>query len=442
MATMPKTHYAKTGHLSIAFQVTGNGPIDIVMVPGLVSHLELAWEFPAWSDAFRRYGAFARLIRFDKRGTGLSDRAAESATLEERMDDVRAVMDAANSASAALVGISEGGPMSILFAASYPERTRALVLVDSFARLAADEDYPWGMSEEMIDRLLRYVASHWGDGSFLSRFFPTVQGNEDIVEALSRVERYSASPHAVADICDMIFRIDVRPVLQSLRVPTLVIHRSGDPMIPSEHGRFLAQGIPGARYVELESGDHASLQRTDTEVEEIEEFLTGARHSEPTDRVLATVLFSDIVGSTQIAAQLGDRKWRDALEFFYELTRRQLERFRGQQVKTTGDGILATFDGPARAVRCTCAIRDGVRSRGLHVRSGLHTGEIESIGDDIGGIAVHIGQRVCALASPDEVLVSRTVADLVAGSGLEFADRGEHELRGVPGSWKLFAVKG
>lgn len=309
MTAIPETHYAKAGDLSIAYQVTGDGPIDIVMVPGLVSHLELAWDFPGWSDAYRRYGSFARLIRFDKRGTGLSDRVAGSATLEERMDDVRAVMDAVGSESAALIGVSEGGPMSILFAASYPERTRALVLVDSFARLASDEDYPCGFSQDRIDTVVPYIENHWGDGSFISMFFPSTHGDEKALDAFRRLERYSAAPNAVLDTCQMILKIDVRPVLRTLSVPTLVIHRSGDPMISVEHGHFLAGAIPGAKYVEIQSSDHTSFRTPDADLDEIEEFLTGVRHSEPVDRVLATVLFSDIVGSTELAVQLGDRQW-------------------------------------------------------------------------------------------------------------------------------------
>jgi class 3 adenylate cyclase len=438
----PETKYASADGLSIAYQVSGAGPIDVVLVPGLVSHLEISREMPGPAHAFERYESFARLIRFDKRGTGLSDRVTGSPTLEERMDDVRAVMDAAGSERAALVGFSEGGPMSILFAASHPERTTALVLEDSFARLAWAPDYPWGMTTQTSDGLREVIHGSWGDGTFISLFFPSAKGDEAANHRFRRLERYSATPGAVADIAEMILEIDIRSVLPTLKVPTLVIHRSGDPIIPPEHGRYLAQHVPGSRLVEIESVDHMAVQASegDTHLDEIEEFLTGVRHGPTLDRVLATVLFTDIVGSTERAAQLGDRKWRETLQAHHDITRRELERFRGNEVKTTGDGFLATFDGPARAIRCGCAIRDGIRSWGLEVRAGLHTGEIEAIGNDVGGIGVHIAQRVQSHADPGEVLVSRTVTDLVAGSGIDFRDRGEHELKGVPGSWRLFAV--
>ncbi len=443
MARSLETKYANADSLSIAYQVSGAGPIDIVVVPGLVSHLEISREAPGQAHAFERYESFARLIRFDKRGTGLSDRVGGSPTLEERMDDVRAVMDAAGSERAALVGISEGGPMSILFAASHPERTTALVLADSFARLAWAPDYPWGMTPQTAEGLREIIHTSWGDGTFISLFFPSAKGDKAANDRFRRLERYSATPNAVAEIAEMILEIDVRSVLPTLIVPTLVIHRSGDPIISPEHGRYLAEHIPGARAVELESADHIALQTwdSDSDLDEIEEFLTGVRHGPTVDRVLATVLFTDIVGSTEQAARLGDRKWREILQAHHDVTRRELERFRGNEVKTTGDGFLATFDGPARAVRCGCAIRDGIRGLGLEVRAGLHTGEIETIGDDVGGIGVHIAQRVQSNADPGEVLVSRTVTDLVAGSGIDFCDRGEHELKGVPGSWRLFAVE-
>jgi class 3 adenylate cyclase len=440
---LPETKYARTGDISIAYQVAGDGPIDVVLVPGLISHLEVFWEMPARALSYRRYTSFARLIRFDKRGTGLSDRVVGTATLEERMDDVRAVMDAVGSERAALVGTSEGGPMSILFAASYPQRTTALVLSDSFARVAWAPDYPWGMTPETLEAGREIIRSSWGDGTFLSLFFPSAAGDEVAQEWLRRMERYSATPSAVTEILDMLYTIDVRAVLPTLRVPTLVLHRSGDPVVSLEHGRYLAENIPGARLVEIESADHLTLRESewDVDIDEIEEFLTGVRHEPPADRVLATVLFTDLVGSTERAVSLGDRRWRETLETHQGLVRRQLERFRGREVKTTGDGFLATFDGPARAIRCGCAIRDGAQSGGMDVRVGLHTGEIELMGEDVGGIAVHIAQRVQSHAQPGEVLVSRTVTDLVAGSGIEFSDRGDHELKGVPGTWKLFAVQ-
>jgi class 3 adenylate cyclase len=299
------------------------------------------------------------------------------------------------------------------------------------------------MTPETLEAGREIIRSSWGDGTFLSLFFPSAAGDEVAQEWLRRMERYSATPSAVTEILDMVYTIDVRAVLPTLRVPTLVLHRSGDPVVSLEHGHYLAEKIPGARLVEIESADHLTLRESewDVDIDEIEEFLTGVRHEPPADRVVATVLFTDLVGSTERAVSLGDRRWRETLETHQGLVRRQLERFRGREVKTTGDGFLATFDGPARAIRCGCAIRDGAQSGGMDVRVGLHTGEIELMGEDVGGIAVHIAQRVQSHAQPAEVLVSRTVTDLVAGSGIEFSDRGDHELKGVPGTWKLFAVQ-
>lgn len=439
----PQTKYARSSDIHIAYQVVGEGPLDVVEVPGLVGHLDLLWEIPVRAHSYRRYASFARLIRFDKRGTGLSDRMESIGSLEDRVDDVRAVMDAVGSERAALVGISEGGPMSILFAATHPDRTSALILVDSFARIKQAPDYPWGTADEALRRLREITSQTWGNGTIISLFFPTLKGDERWRDVLARVEQYSASPGAVLSILEMIGEIDVRPVLPTLSVPTLILHRERDPMVSVECGRYLARTIPGARYVELSGTDHLAVEESqaDLEIDEIEEFLTGVRHGPDPDRALTTVVFTDIVSSSERAAELGDRKWREVLDSHNALIRRALERFRGREVKTTGDGFLATFDGPARAIRCASAIRDGVRGLGIEIRAGVHTGECEVLGEDIGGIAVHIGARVAAMAGNGEILVSRTVKDLVAGSGIEFEDRGTRSLKGIPEEWQLFAVR-
>ena len=432
--TPPETRYAKSGELRIAYQVAGSGPLDLVYVPGFVSNIDLFWEIPEWAYFFGRISAFSRLILFDKRGTGLSDRVAGIATLEERMDDVRAVMDAAGSERAALFGVSEGGPMSLLFAATYPQRARALVLYGSYARpsrLLSDEEI------KLIDRL-------WGTGEYLlARYMPRGLPEELFRERCARFERQSASPSAVIAIRRMNSEIDARHVLPAIRVPTLVMHRVGDRAVTVELGRYLAANIPGARYLELPGSDHHWIFErdiTDRIVDETEEFLTGSRSEPDVDRVLATVMFTDIVDSTKRAAELGDRQWRALLDRHDETVRQQLARFRGQEVKNLGDGFMATFDGPARAVRCAASICELVRPLGIAVRSGLHTGEVELKRDDLAGIAVHIAERVAAEAAAGETVVSSTVRDLVAGSGLRFQDRGSRALKGLPEEVHLYSV--
>jgi class 3 adenylate cyclase len=437
----PETRYAKSGDVHIAYQVSGEGPIDLVLVPGFVSHVELAREM----QFTRSYEAesFARLIRFDKRGTGLSDRSVGVATLEQRMDDVRAVMDAVGIERAALWGISEGGPMCILFAATYPERTSALVLQASFACRMQTPDQPYGLHPDAAEGLVAAFEAQWGTGSVLGSFFPSMMNDPVVREQFARYERNAASPSALVDILRMVGATDVRAVLPTISVPTLVIHSAGDLMVPVEHGRYLAEHIPGARYVELPGADHVSIQADEAgAMDDIEEFLTGHRPAHGSDRVLATVLFTDICGSTERASALGDRAWRRLLDEHDSLSSHEVDRHRGRLIKTTGDGLLATFDGPARAVQCAVAIRDRLRPLGVSIRAGVHTGEVEVRGEDVGGIAVHIGSRVAALADPDEVMVSRTVTDLVAGSGLTFVDRGTHSLKGVPHDWQLFALAG
>jgi pimeloyl-ACP methyl ester carboxylesterase len=438
-----ETRYARSGDVNIAYQIVGDGPLDLVFVSGWVSNLDLMWAEPSYARFLRRLASFSRLILFDKRGTGLSDRVpdADLPTLEARMDDVRAVLDAAGAERAALLGHSEGGPMCLLFAATYPERTIALALIGTYARRLIADDYPFGAAPEAYEAFLREIADGWGGPVGLEVRAPSLVDDERFRTWWADYLRMSASPGAALALTRMNGQIDVRPVLGAIGVPTLVVHRTGDRSLPVEGARFLAERIRGARLVELPGEDHLPFVGDPDEIlDEIEEFLTGIRPLREPDRVLATVLFTDIVGSTTRAAELGDRRWRDLLEAHHSLVRRQLERWRGREVDTAGDGFLATFDGPARAIRCACAIRDTVAGLDLEIRAGLHCGEVELVGDDVAGIAVHTGARVAALARANEVLVSSTVRDLVAGSDIGFEERGEHELKGVPGSWRLYAV--
>jgi pimeloyl-ACP methyl ester carboxylesterase len=439
----PKTRYAKSGDVHIAYQVVGDASRDLVLVPGWVSHVEHLWDEPAVARFLTRLSSFSRLILMDRRGTGLSDPVASLPTLEERMEDLRAVMDAAGSQKAALFGISEGGPMTSLFAATYPDRTTGLVLYGTFARGTADPEYPWRPTSEQIQRALNRMEAEWGTGVSARAFAPSLRQDAAQMEAWGRIERLSVSPGGMRMLIQMAMDADVRSVLPAIRVPTLVLHRTGDRVTRVEGARYIADRIPGARYVELPGDDHYPwIGDQDALLDEVEEFLTGVRPVPEPDRMLATVLFTDIVGSSERAAELGDRAWGDLLERYYAIARREKDRFKGREVSTAGDGYFAAFDGPARAVRCACAIRDAVRALGIEIRAGLHTGECEVKGEKIGGIAVHIGARVAAAAGPGEVLVSSTVKDLVAGSGLRFADRGTRVLKGVPGEWRLYAVEG
>jgi pimeloyl-ACP methyl ester carboxylesterase len=441
----PPTRYARSGDLSIAYQVVGDGPVDLVLVQGFATHLDVQWEAPAFRQFFERIGSFARLILFDKRGTGLSDPVPQVPTLEDRVDDVRAVLDAAGSERAALYGISEGGPMSVLFAAAHPERVSALILYGAMARTTEAPDYPYASPAEALrESVQELLAPYWGVDSeaLVELFAPSLVGTPGVVEFNARMERASASPAMVRQIFEMFLDIDVRDILPSVHVPTLVLHRRNDRVVNRRAGQDLAQRIPGARFVELEGIDHLPWAGdADAVLGEIEEFLTGTRTLPEPDRVLATVMFTDIVGSTERAAELGDARWRSLLAAHQDSVRREVARFRGRHVKTLGDGCLATFDGPARSIRCGAAIAEAARADGLEVRIGLHTGEVEVMGDDVGGIAVHIAARVGDLAEPGEVLVSSTVKDLVAGSGIAFADRGASRLKGVPDEWRLFRVE-
>ena len=435
----PETRYARSGDVNIAYQVTGDGPLDLVLVPGFVSHLDIDWEEPRYAQMLRRLSSFSRLIRFDKRGTGLSDRATGLPDLETRMDDVRAVMDAAGSERAALYGYSEGGPMCCLFAATYPQRVSALVIYASYAkRRDPDEDYPWAATWEERQEYAREVERDWGTHADRARM-----GADSDPESLQwwlRRARAAASPGAARDLILMNSQIDIRHVLPAITAPTLVLHRTGDADSRVEEGRYLAEHIPGARFVELAGDSHMISVDPDQIVDEVEDFLTGVRRGPDPDRVLATILFTDIVGSTERTVALGDRGWADLIERHHAVVRRELQRFRGRELDVAGDGFFAAFDGPARAVRCATAIRDGLRALDLGVRAGVHTGECEQVDGKLAGVAVSIGARISSAAGEGEVLVSSTVRDLVAGSGLEFEDRGERELKGVPGSWRLFAV--
>ena len=434
----PVTRYAKSGDVNVAYQVFGDGPLNLVLAPLFVSNIEVLWERPDIARWLLRLASYARVAMFDKRGTGMSDRVTELPGLDQRIDDLRAVMDGAGMEQAALLGISEGGPLTALFAATYPYRCRSLVLWGSFARFTS-----WFPTEEALQQFLGYIDQAWGSGASVPFFAPSLANDQAAIQWMGRFERLGASPASVAALMRMNSQIDISGIVHTIRVPTLVIHRTGDVTINVEGGRYLAEHIPNARYIELPGVDHPPWvgDNADQIADVIEKFLTGSTAAVPVDRVLATVLFTDIVGSTEKAATLGDRRWRDLLDAHHATIRRNLARFRGHEVKTTGDGILATFDGPARGVRCACAIADEVRPLGIEIRAGLHTGECEMTDEDVGGIAVHIGARVAALAGAGEVLVSSTVKDLVAGSGLRFGDRGTQLLKGVPGEWHVFAVQ-
>jgi pimeloyl-ACP methyl ester carboxylesterase len=437
----PETRYAKSGEVHIAYQVVGDGPFDLVYVPGWISNVELMWEEPAHARLLSRLASFSRLILFDKRGTGLSDPVPldRLPTLEQRMDDLRAVMEAAGSEHAAIFGSSEGGLMSVLFAATYPERTRALVAAAIYAKRLWSPDYPWAPKPDTRAAEIEEIERSWGGEMDISTLAPSA--DESFKRRAVAYLRRSASPGAAVALLRMNTQIDVRDILPTVQAPTLILHRVEDRDVNVEEARWIASQIPDAKLVELPGDEHLIWAGNVDEVaDEVEEFLTGTRPMRGGDRVLATVLFTDIVRSTERVAELGDRRWRDALEEHHALVRGELDRFHGREIDTAGDGFLATFDGPARAIRCACSIRDRVRGLGLEIRAGVHTGECELTADGkVGGIAVHTGARVPGVARPGEVLVSRTVKDLVAGSGIEFEDRGEHDLKGT-GTWRLYSV--
>jgi len=438
---LPETKYTKSGDVSIAYQVLGDGPVDLVMAPGWIFHLELVWEQPEFERMMRRLTPHFRVILFDKRGTGLSDRSIGVSSLEERMDDIGAVMDAAGSTNAVLMGWSEGGTFAGMFAATYPERTRALIMYAAGARFRQAPDFPHAWPPEIVAMFETYLETWGSSGLGALTVVPSRANDPEFVRWWARYERMSVSPSEALALFRVNAEIDVRHILPTIRVPTLILHQRDEPFVPLELSKDLARRIPGAKFVELSGKDHLFWFGDPEEtVGEILEFVTGSRPGPDVDRVLSTVLFVDIVGSTERAAGIGDRRWHELLERYYGVAGAEIDRFRGRTVKHLGDGVLATFDGPARAVRCAQALADRSRDLGLELRSGVHTGEIELMGDDVGGIAVHIGSRVADVAKPGEVVVSSTVKDLVAGSGISFADRGTHALKGVPDEWRLYAV--
>jgi class 3 adenylate cyclase/pimeloyl-ACP methyl ester carboxylesterase len=443
LSVRPVTRYAtaKDG-INIAYQVVGDGAHDVVVIAPFVSHLDLYWDSPASTRFMEKLGTFARVILFDKRGMGLSDPVDEAPTLEVRMDDARTVMDEIGSERAALFGMSEGAPMAILFAATYPERVSALILWGAMARATADDDYPWAPPREaLVEANEELIAPLWGQGATLEIFNPSIADDPQARELWARLERQAASPGRVRSLFEMFLDFDVRDVLSLVQAPTRVLHRTHDRVVNVGAGRWLAEQIPGATFVELPGDDHGPwIGDSDPVLAEIEEILTGARPTPAPDRILATVVFTDIVGSTELAAQMGDARWRRVLEDHRAAVRAEIERFRGREVNTTGDGFLVTFDGPARAIRFANAAADSVNRLGIEIRSGVHAGEVEMLGQDLGGIAVHIAARICDLSEPGGVLASRTVKDLAAGSGIGFEERGAHHLKGIPDDWELFAV--
>lgn len=440
---MTQTQYVERDGIYVAYQVHGSGPFDLALVPSLVTHMEIANENPIVRRFTDRLASFSRLITFDKRGTGLSDRPTGVPTLEDMMDDLGAVLDAVGCERAALIGEADGGPMCALFAATYPERTSALVLYGSYARRVWAPDYPWAFPPEFHDHVVNVYREKWGrEPVGLRTGLPSLADDPSVREWYARAQRYGVSPGAAVAWYRMTTSIDIREILPAIRVPTLVMCRPASVM-GSDDSRYLAEHIEGARYVELPGIDFfGPVGEPEAYLGEVEEFLTGSRTIVEPDRILATVLFTDIVGSTEAAARAGDRRWRDILDRHDRIVGGEIERHRGRSVKSTGDGVLAVFDGPARAIRCAQAIRGSMRAFDIQIRAGLHTGEIEVRGEDVGGIAVHIAARVAGMASPDEVLVSRTVKDLVVGSDIGFDHRGSHRLKGVPEEWQLFAVTG
>jgi class 3 adenylate cyclase len=442
---MSEVEFAQSGDVSIAYRVVGNGPLDLVYVQGAATHLDTYWELPAFRHFCERLGEFTRLITFDKRGMGMSERVPGGTPLEVRMDDIGAVMDAAGSESAAIMGESEGGPLGMLFAAAHPERTRALILQGAEVRERTDDEWPWGENTaDSFEAAIATVPERWGRGGGVATVVPSIADDPALpaVQAWwNKVQRNAATPGSWQAFARMAFEIDVRQLVPTIRVPTLIVHEVGDRVCHVENARWLAANLPGAKYVELPGADHVPWFRPDATLDEIREFLTGSREASEPDRVLATILFTDIVGSTQLAESLGDSRWRDVLDSHHDIVRSELARHRGTEVDTAGDGFLATFDGPARAIRAGVAIAAAVRPLGLAVRVGIHTGEIERMpGGDIRGIAVHMAARVMAAAGPGEVLVSSSVRDLVAGSGFAFLDRGSHHLKGIDEDRQLYAV--
>jgi class 3 adenylate cyclase len=441
---LPDTNYTKVGDSYVAYQVVGDGPVDLLFMSGLASHVDMRWEYPPWRHNFERLSSFSRFIAFDRRGAGASDPVPLDAlpTWEDWIEDVTAVLDATESERTAILAAIDGGSMAMLYAASHPERVSALMLINSFARYFVADDYPMGATPEQQESLYSMIEQGWGTEGFVAAANPSIAGDQEYLRFLAKFCRASVTPRVAVAQNRYTDTLDARSSLPLIQVPTLVMHNHSG-IIPIDHGRFLAEHIPGARFIEFPGTDTGLglTESADEVLDHVEEFLTGHRRTPPTDRVLATVLFTDIVGSTERAAQLGDRRWKELLDRLDRISQGEVEKFGGRLIDSTGDGHLATFDGPGRAIRCALALIEAVRGLGVEIRVGLHTGECELRGANVGGIAVHIGARVAAQAGPSEVLVSRTVTDLVAGSGIDFDDRGEHVLKGVPGEWRLFAVK-
>lgn len=442
MAAIPETHFVRAGDLDIAYQVFGAGPVDLVVVNGWFTNLDVMWELPEYARFLDRLATFARVVMFDKRGTGLSDRVHVVPTLEERADDVRAVMDAIGMERAALAGTGDGGAIALMFAATYPERVTSLAIGMCVAKALRDESWDWGVDREVLTTIEELVESSWGQGALAAILAPSMAGDERFLAWFRRWERASATPSGAAAMLRWSLEIDIRAILPSIQTPTLIVHRTDAVLFETRSVRWMAEQIRGARYVELPGTDVFTITGdSDALVDEIEEFLTGTHTYRDTDRVLATVMFTDIVGSTEKAKALGDARWRDLIDAHHTEVRRWLLRCGGQEIDVAGDGFFATFDGPARGIRCATAIRDAVRELGLEIRAGLHTGEVQRRDDGtVAGMAVHIGARVAALAGPSEVLVTSTVKDLVIGSDLAFEEHGEHVLKGVPDPWRVYKV--
>jgi pimeloyl-ACP methyl ester carboxylesterase len=438
---IPETHYARANSIHIAYQVFGGGPVDLVLVPGWVSHIDVFWDEPIAARFLLGLAEFSRVILFDKRGTGLSDRVTDTPSLEERMDDVRSVMDEVGSRKAALAGYSEGGPMCILFAATYPERTEALITIGSFPRRQYAADYPFGIPEDKAGEFFEMVETQWGGPLDIDRRAPTLSTDQRFCNWWGRFLRASASPAAANALQRANAQIDVRAVLSSVRVPTLILHAIRDRIIPVDASRFMARQIQDAKLVEIDADDHLPFgDGAESIVSEIERFLIGKQKISKIDRVISTVMFTDIIDSTRLAEKLGDKHWRDLLDAHHKAVRQELAIYRGKEVKTTGDGFHATFDGPARAIQCAEAIHDSTHQLGLDLRIGIHTGECEIREDSLEGVAIHIAARVAGIATSGDTVVSRTVKDLVAGSGIEFKDFGTYELKGIPDEYQVFKV--
>lgn len=440
----PETKYAKSAGINIAYQVVGEGPIDLIFVPGWVSNIEYSWEYPAYAKFYNRLASFSRLILFDKRGTGLSDRVAETElpTLEQRMDDVRAVLDAVGSERAVVFGFSEGGNLSVLFAATYPRRTIALVTFGIFASRIWSEDYPWAPKIEHRKKWIESLEEKWGGAVDIQKIAPSAAHDKRFRDWWATYLRRSVSPKAVVALAKMNSQMDIRDILSTVRVPTLILHRSGDEEVNIEEGYYIRDRIADSKFVELQGNDHFPIVGdSDSIIDEVEEFVTGIRPVKGHDRILATVMFTDIVGSTEMIEEMGDKKWKELLHEHRQLIRNNLIEYRGNEIETIGDGFMATFDGPARAIHCSSSILKSMEQIEINLRVGIHTGECEILDDGIAGIAVHVAARVVSTSSAGEVVVSRTVKDLVAGSGIEFEDRGFHSLKGLDERWQLYTVK-